>query len=106
MSRRFKGRHAKVQADPAALPGPPRVLDDSNSDRDPLQPDRRIAREKNVRHFARATAAADQAKVMRAVKAAPAAKVVAAAAAQQQQDGQHDQQGTDNRFHEGISNGT
>lgn len=41
MSRRFKGRHARVQADPHALPAPPVVLDDSNSYVDVTQPDTR-----------------------------------------------------------------
>jgi hypothetical protein len=39
MSRRMKGRHAKVKADPKALPAKPVALDDSNSFRDPAQPD-------------------------------------------------------------------
>jgi len=34
MSRRFKNRHHRVQAQPDALPTPPVVLDDSNSTRD------------------------------------------------------------------------
>jgi hypothetical protein len=54
MSRRFKGRHAKVQADPKAKPTPPVVLDDSNSYVDPTQSDRRIPNELNTRHYAKA----------------------------------------------------
>lgn len=36
MSRRFKGRHWKVQANPNAKPVPPIVLDDSNGVRQPM----------------------------------------------------------------------
>jgi hypothetical protein len=54
MSRRFKNRHAKVQADPSAEPAAPVVLDDSNSTVDPLQPDRRIPKVLNGRFLARA----------------------------------------------------
>lgn len=55
MSRRFKGRHAKVQADPAAKPSPPVVLDDSNSIVDPYGT--RTAKVLNHRHYARAESA-------------------------------------------------
>jgi hypothetical protein len=37
MSRRFRNRHARVQAQPDAEPGEPLVLDDSNSFLDPLE---------------------------------------------------------------------
>jgi hypothetical protein len=51
MSRRFRNRHAKVVADPAALPVPPVALNDSNSYVDVLQPDRRIPLTLNSRAF-------------------------------------------------------
>lgn len=54
MSRRFKGRHGKVQADPKARPAKPVILDDSNSFRDPTQPDCRKPKVLNVRAFVRA----------------------------------------------------
>jgi hypothetical protein len=41
MSRRFKGRHFKVKADPKARPAAPVVLDDSNSFKPFAQPDMR-----------------------------------------------------------------
>lgn len=59
MSRRFKNRHRKVQADPnarapASLDHQPVELDDSNSYVDPLQPDRRIPNELNTRAYVKA----------------------------------------------------
>jgi hypothetical protein len=57
MSRRFKGRHAKVQADPKAKPAPAVELTDENSERDPFFPDIRYLNEehRNKRHYARAS---------------------------------------------------
>ncbi|MGH7168698.1 MAG: hypothetical protein ACRELG_00275 [Gemmataceae bacterium] len=54
MSRRFKGRHGKVQANPKARPAPPVTLDDSNSFVDPTQPDCRKPKVLNSRAFVRA----------------------------------------------------
>jgi hypothetical protein len=54
MSRQFKSRHGHVTADPEASPAEPVVLDDSNSDVDQWQPDVRVPRQLNARHFARA----------------------------------------------------
>lgn len=44
----------RVKADPKAKPVPPVVLDESNSDFDPLQPDCRKARTLNTRQVVRA----------------------------------------------------
>lgn len=89
MSRRFKGRHAKVVADPAAEPVEPAPLDDSNSFVDPLQPDRRIPDDLNTRDYreAESTIAAREEKraaaasAAAALKAAQEAEAAAAAAA-------------------------
>lgn len=54
MSRRMKGRHAKVKADPKARPEKPVVLDDSNSFRDPAQPDCRKPKVLNARTVVKA----------------------------------------------------
>lgn len=54
MSRRFSNRHAKVVADPAALPVAAVVLDDSNSYVDVTQPDRRVQLTLNSRAFVQA----------------------------------------------------
>lgn len=61
MSRRFRNRHAKVIADPGAMPSPPVVLDDSNSEVDPTQPDRRrpLPGAVRTRAFVAATAGKD-----------------------------------------------
>jgi hypothetical protein len=52
MSRRFKGRHARVEAAPDAKPEPPLVLDDSNSFVDPMEPDVRKPLVLNGRRYA------------------------------------------------------
>jgi hypothetical protein len=62
VSRRFKNRHAKVQADPHArapqnLDHVPPELDDSNSFVPFEQPDMRIANELNARAFVTAGSA-------------------------------------------------
>jgi len=77
MSRRFKNRHAKVQADPGAEPQDPATLDDSNSFVDPTQVDRRIPLELNTRVYAEA----ESARSARAEKIAAAARAAAAAKA-------------------------
>jgi len=60
MSRRFKGRHGKVRANPTARPAEPVELTDENSYVDVTQPDRRIPKELNGRAFAKASSAVDQ----------------------------------------------
>jgi hypothetical protein len=54
VSRRFKSKVRRAHADPGAEPAPRVVLDDSNSDVDPLQPDLRKPRVLNTRRYARA----------------------------------------------------
>jgi hypothetical protein len=54
VSRRFKSKVRRAHADPSAEPTAPVVLDDSNSDVDPLQPDVRKPRVLNTRRYARA----------------------------------------------------
>lgn len=54
MSRRFKGRHGKVIAQPKARPEKPVALDDSNSFVDPMQPDCRKPKVLNSRAYVRA----------------------------------------------------
>lgn len=51
MSRRFKGRHFKVKADPDAKPVTPVKLDDSNSHRPFGQPDMRHPNELKGRAY-------------------------------------------------------
>ena len=63
MSRRFKGRHGKVEARPDAKPESPAVLDESNSTPDPFYPDIRYANQLNARAYVRATSAARPKKV-------------------------------------------
>ena len=52
MSRRFKSKMGRAVARPDAQPAPPVVLDESNSDFDPLQPDCRKPRVLNTRRYA------------------------------------------------------
>ena len=54
MSRRMKGRHHKVQAQPDAQPAEGLVLDDSNSDVDPFFPDLRVPHQLNTRVYVKA----------------------------------------------------
>jgi hypothetical protein len=55
MSRRFKGRHGKVKAQPNAKPEPPVELTDENSHVDQFYPDIRYPNQLNARAFVRAT---------------------------------------------------
>jgi hypothetical protein len=57
MSRRFKGRHGKVEAQPDAKPAAPVELTDENSTRDTYYPDLRYANQLNTRAWVRATSA-------------------------------------------------
>lgn len=59
MSRRFKGRHAKVQANPKARPVKAPAFDDSNSFADPQQPDCRKPKQLNGRSFVTAGVVAE-----------------------------------------------
>jgi hypothetical protein len=76
MSRRFKNRHHKIEAQPDALPAPAIVLDDSNSYVNPTQSDCRIPLEPNGRDYrvAETTIAAEKSAAADAAAAAAAAE--------------------------------
>lgn len=78
MSRRFKSKLHRVQAQPDALPEAPLVLDDSNSFVDVTQPDVRKPLQLHARQYvtAESTLAADKiaAENLAAAEAAAAAE--------------------------------
>lgn len=73
MSRRFRGRHARVKADPNAKPAAPVVLNESNSFRDPAQPDCRKPKVLNARRYVAAGVVEEERQRGKKAKAAAAA---------------------------------